>query len=514
MKILFAKYNRDRKKEFQLETVIYEENGEKYVRKKALTSEALAQINQIEKNYEILKENNNHYKLVKGRKCENYIIFPYIDGVTMSDLLVSYIKNGEFDKFIECLDNFQKSLYNMPGEYIENYILSQNIPFYKGKDKDSLENVYCLNPANLDLIFDNIIISNSNEKYVIDSEWVFLNNIPAVFIFFRSVYSFWIKYNRLIKDHFTSLETLLEKFNISSIQLSLFLDIEENYFQSFVYGNEEERISLKRYKKTAYSLDEVKNVFDNNKYYSRIYDENGRVILSSEGYANDDFREIVFSTNYSTGDMLCVGPVDQQAFVQIQSIILESEDIIGGSINYSSKNNFNNIQYSNNIIVFDNDPDFFSFISFNNEPKFFIKVEPQLMVSENIVLKVKLQLKVDLDTAPYYREVFVKNSRELDHLRNELSRQHILLNNLLEKLDGSDKRLRELENEKGKLLKNKEELTEKNRDLTEKNRDITQQIIKNGIKIKEYEDKLEEILQSTSWKITSPLRKIGEIVRK
>lgn len=39
--VLYAKYNRTRKPEFQICTIIYEENGRKWVEKKALTDASI-----------------------------------------------------------------------------------------------------------------------------------------------------------------------------------------------------------------------------------------------------------------------------------------------------------------------------------------------------------------------------------------------------------------------------------------------------------------------------------------
>ena len=50
MKVLYVKNGNERSKEFQLKTVIYEENGQKFVKKQALCNEAIPHLKKMKVN--------------------------------------------------------------------------------------------------------------------------------------------------------------------------------------------------------------------------------------------------------------------------------------------------------------------------------------------------------------------------------------------------------------------------------------------------------------------------------
>ena len=50
MKVLFLKYNRERISEYQTETMIFEDAGKRHVRKRAVTSEAMAHVQKMIEN--------------------------------------------------------------------------------------------------------------------------------------------------------------------------------------------------------------------------------------------------------------------------------------------------------------------------------------------------------------------------------------------------------------------------------------------------------------------------------
>ena len=56
MKILYVKNNSERAKEFQLKTIIYEEDGKKYVKKESLPAEATPHLKRMKESYEKLSK--------------------------------------------------------------------------------------------------------------------------------------------------------------------------------------------------------------------------------------------------------------------------------------------------------------------------------------------------------------------------------------------------------------------------------------------------------------------------
>jgi len=54
MRVLYVKTNSEREKRFQLQTVIYEESGRKFVKKRALCKEAVPHLMSMQQKYEKL----------------------------------------------------------------------------------------------------------------------------------------------------------------------------------------------------------------------------------------------------------------------------------------------------------------------------------------------------------------------------------------------------------------------------------------------------------------------------
>ncbi|SFV59546.1 Glycosyltransferase [hydrothermal vent metagenome] len=156
MKIYYVKHNTTRSKEFQLSTIIYEDNGVKYVKKEAFCEEAIPHLKKMESSYISLSKSirNPKVKLAKIiSRTENSLTFEFINGISFED------------KFHNSLDK---------SKIVKEYksFLYDNFRF------DEV--------ANIDLIFSNIIFKD-DIAYIIDYEWVFSDNIDIEYIFFRAI---------------------------------------------------------------------------------------------------------------------------------------------------------------------------------------------------------------------------------------------------------------------------------------------------------------------------------------
>ena len=118
MKILYVKNNSERAKAFQLKTIIYEENGQKYIKKQAITKEAIPHLKQMKTNYtkildSIIDPNVKLAKIID--ESEDSLTFEFIEGESLEKKLettdkkekkklindyISFIKNTTF-LFIE-----------------------------------------------------------------------------------------------------------------------------------------------------------------------------------------------------------------------------------------------------------------------------------------------------------------------------------------------------------------------------------------------------------------------------
>ena len=89
---IYSKFVKERRKEFQIETALWDDNGKKTVSKKSLYSEGRNHIDRILETYNLYLESG----LICGaQKQDDAVFFEYVDGKTFEELLLSAIKRKD-----------------------------------------------------------------------------------------------------------------------------------------------------------------------------------------------------------------------------------------------------------------------------------------------------------------------------------------------------------------------------------------------------------------------------------
>ena len=187
MKILYVKNGSQRDKFFQLQTIIYEDNGRKFVKKIALCDEALPHLHNMKINYTRLSSLiiNQKVKLANiVAEDKRSITFEYIEGKSLQ----SPSNNNEVAAFIEEYTIFFKKSFKT--KLFDSKKLSPDmIEVFGDFDYSVFDGQLCFQGyTNIDLIYSNIIIKD-DEFYIIDYEWVFDFELPINYILFRNIYS-------------------------------------------------------------------------------------------------------------------------------------------------------------------------------------------------------------------------------------------------------------------------------------------------------------------------------------
>lgn len=235
-RVIYAKYSRERRPEFQIATYILEkENKEKIVSKKALCAAGKAHTEQMAAHYEQLK---NLYEGSGLEVCpctlaaDGEVQFAYCEGKNLDQLLTEYIEAKNLDKVQEELEFLWKIL-----------TLSKDKPL-----------------SNLDMILSNILVGE--RRVLIDYEWVFETEIPASFLFARSL---------LLHGKFQTLplEEQERFYGIGGVkmeELSAYHEMEVQ-FQKYVTGKDETYVLSKLYPKLETRSFFLKNWDTKGQYY-------------------------------------------------------------------------------------------------------------------------------------------------------------------------------------------------------------------------------------------------------
>lgn len=189
MNILYVKSNNARDKRYQIQTIVYEEGGEKFVTKKALCKEAIAHISNMRENYHRLSDSivGNDVSLAKiVKEQSDALTFEFVEGISMESRILQSIKDGTLSNAI---DEYMK-LISDGFETIES--IADGITTYDGKrvfgniDFAPIGTIECFKDiSNIDLIFSNIIYRDG-VAYIIDYEWVFDGLVPLKYSLYRA----------------------------------------------------------------------------------------------------------------------------------------------------------------------------------------------------------------------------------------------------------------------------------------------------------------------------------------
>ena len=240
MKILYVKNGSERDKKFQLQTMIYEENGQKFVKKSALCKEALEHLYHMKKNYEKLSDLiiNPKVKLAKIiAHDENSLTFEYIEGASLAKQF-DKIKNDEKAQKV-FIDEYRKFLEKSfkTTTFDSTRVTDTCKRVFGDMDYSAFDGTLCFDGVtNIDLIFSNIIYRD-DEIYIIDYEWVFGCSLPISFSLYRSLIN---------KD------ILVEKYNIPD---KLYKDKELHFIEYYVYQKSFFKYKEK-YQKKKFTIEE------------------------------------------------------------------------------------------------------------------------------------------------------------------------------------------------------------------------------------------------------------------
>ncbi|AXM89100.1 hypothetical protein B379_08025 [Anoxybacillus ayderensis G10] len=256
MQVIYSKYNRERLPNYQIETSIYVLNEKRYVRKRALNTEARIHINRIYSNLVLLGNRYKHVIVPCAELKEDSVVMEYREERTFESYLLEAVLNNNKNLFLKRLSEFYQFLESLQPNLQEEFMPCKEFINVFG-DIGLIKNVKCLEVSNIDLIFENALITENGTFVIIDSEWVFPFNIPVLYILWRALYIFFHKYPQYLRN-FTEYEEILNYVGIYKDLEKKFIVMEDNFLRT-VYGEDKKRIISKNYLKPINTIDNLIN---------------------------------------------------------------------------------------------------------------------------------------------------------------------------------------------------------------------------------------------------------------
>lgn len=243
-KILYVKYNQERKLQYRIATKIVVREGKKQVIKYPLCQEAKLHVRRIFENAECLAEQSGCVRYVNGDLDQDMFVSDYIEGESLEGLLFQYRHDPL--KLILAIKEIVLKVYNDNMNETQDFICTDSFKEVFGNEYP--KNKRCRRYTNIDEIFQNMIIRNQ-KIYVFDCEWVFDFPIPIEYVTWRAIYMVYDKFNPYLMNKITKTE-FLEQCGIAPKDSTIYEKM-ERAFAEFVCGDNLNEKYLQRYVKPA-----------------------------------------------------------------------------------------------------------------------------------------------------------------------------------------------------------------------------------------------------------------------
>lgn len=235
----YIKYNRTRREEFQIKTVIY--GKPRRVEKTALTAQGQEHIASFEEKCKSLNRQHANLRFAPPDLGGGKAGFPYIEGDTLARRLGQDIEGGKAP--VDVVKQAVEQVLEADASFCQPFEVTPEFARVFGElptgakvSDDSLR------VSNIDMLFENILLGE--ETFCLDYEWVFFFPVPLGYLRYRMLFYFFRQYRSLLTAY-GQVESWLLEFGITEEEAKLYAGMEEK-FQDYVHG-ENQKIYLENY---------------------------------------------------------------------------------------------------------------------------------------------------------------------------------------------------------------------------------------------------------------------------
>lgn len=248
--IIYAKYNKLRRREFRVRTCILEDDESRWVEKRALCPEAREHVSRMIERLEQLEEVYPQMDFVPARAIDDGgVRFDYLTGEAVDGLLASRVSSAED------LKNGLTELFARIFPALEKRAPFQLTPAFREVfgQGTGLEGLEAAALVNVDCLLENLLVKDGR-LVCLDYEWVFDFAVPLDYIRYRVVNYFYRSHPetaRLIGGN-----ELLAGFGLTTLDCAIYAAMELE-FQRYVFGKEEDCRYTENYRKPVLEFDQM-----------------------------------------------------------------------------------------------------------------------------------------------------------------------------------------------------------------------------------------------------------------
>ncbi|MDD7738992.1 MAG: hypothetical protein SOT28_12630 [Fusicatenibacter sp.] len=317
-KILYTKFSRERREQFQIMTRITEENGVRRVWKLPLRESGRTHLMNLYENYARLQ---NMYQDPRIEICpcsltkteqEIKLEFPYIEGESLEERISHH---GKENRFQEMKRDYQL-LFDIISSVGEQETFHATDEFYQVFGTPHLpEGLKAAKCSNIDMIPGNLLM-DGQKIWVVDYEWVFPFPVPLNFIYARSVF---------LQEAACALEEeeRRELYSIAGIrpeEVLIYYHMEV-CFQNYAAGNGENKLNniQEKLHRRSYPI----SLWEKEKIFYPLLLEQTAPVKRELYYADSAEQEMHTSIDIEQADpdgMLCLSITGEGAVIKIRSL--------------------------------------------------------------------------------------------------------------------------------------------------------------------------------------------------
>ena len=318
---VMVRYSNDRKEAYQIKTEICMTEHGMEVRKTALHPKGQAHLMRMAERYELLCQqyDSSVFTIVPCVWDGTSLISPFVQGVTLSELIKNKLQSGQKDEVFALFHTFLNKLRQ-----------GKELPF-----------------SNYDFIFSNILV-DGDKWQVIDYEWTVDKTLPAEEIAFRAAYCFSLEHKEF---PFEDICRILDFDNQKVQQLIR----EETAYQQSITGEQESLGTLcAKYGGDVYSKEQLLRALEisTDDHRAQIYEDDGRGFSEEQSYFVEHVLtrhdEMELTLKVATGmKALRVDPCEEPCLVQIKKLwwngeeqYLDKQIVVNGIKGKAGKNNY------------------------------------------------------------------------------------------------------------------------------------------------------------------------------
>ena len=291
---VMVRYSNDRAPMYQIKTEICHSDAGLEVNKIPLHVHGEEHVKRMAESYEALREQYDAeaFTIVPCMQVEEYVTFPYVKGVALSELMQQALQKGDED-----------TVFTLFHTYLSKLRRGKEIGF-----------------SNYDFIFSNILIDGDNWQ-VIDYEWTVDKAVPAEELAFRAAYCFSLEHRDF------PFEDICKILDFDKARVEQLISRERAYQQS-ITGSQASLDSLcEEHGGDVYTREELVRSLElsTKDHRVQIYQDSGNGFHEAQSYfvehALTCHDEMELTLKVSTGmKAVRIDPCEEPCLIQIKKL--------------------------------------------------------------------------------------------------------------------------------------------------------------------------------------------------